>query len=110
MPPARSTVTSLPATGLPSEAQLVASSSSISLARLMPSPDAEAPAPLDARLVRIFTWRSRTWPGFTENEATRAWPWPGACAIRLYVPGTSCTWSVSGVAGSVSATGTARAW
>ena len=40
MPPDKSTVTCLPATGLPSEAQLVASSSSINLARLMPSPDA----------------------------------------------------------------------
>src|SRR5262245_37026968 len=62
--PARSTVTVLPPTGEFTDAQLVASVSSISLARLIPSPLAVAPDVPDARL-RDMTSGSVRSPGRT---------------------------------------------
>jgi hypothetical protein len=58
----------LPATADSSEAQLVASVSSISLPRLMPSPVAVAPVAAEARFAGISTWRRLTIPGFNSTE------------------------------------------
>ncbi len=102
------TVTCLPAAGDPSEAQFVASVSSISFARLIPSPLAVAPFALEARLRSIWTRRSRVWPA--PNEAvSRAAPKPSPRATNSYEPGTIRNVGPSGVAGSVSAIGVTRA-
>ena len=95
VPPARSTVTCLPATGLPSDAQLVASSSSMSRARLI-AVAGHRRAGGAGREVGPHLHRQGRGPARTvTGRAIRAWPSPGAWAMKSYVPGTSCTWSVS---------------
>ena len=79
--PSSSTVTCLPATGEPSDAQFVASVSSISAPRVTPSPVAVAPFVLDARLSGMLTVKSRSWPARTVS-VVRTWPKPLARATN----------------------------
>jgi hypothetical protein len=60
-------MTCFPSTAPVSEAQLVASVSSISGPRLTPSPDAVAPLALEATLRDMVTGMSRTCPGLNEK-------------------------------------------
>src|SRR5262249_62076577 len=73
-------------------------------------PVTAAPLALDARLRGICTVRLAACPGVNVVAPIRACPCPGACAMKVYEPGTRLTWSVSGVAGAVSAPPAARAW
>ncbi len=102
------TVTCFPSTAPVSEAQFVASVSSISSPRLTPSPVAVAPLELEATLRDMLTGMSRTCPGLSEN-VNRFVPKPFPRATNSYEPGTILNVSPSGVAGSVSAIGVAAA-
>ena len=81
-PPARSTTTPLPVDGRSSDAQLVASSSSISRAMLTPSPVAVAPAAAEARLVGMVTARATLCPAVTVTGPILTSPRPGARATN----------------------------
>ena len=73
-------MTCLPATGEPSDAQFVASVSSISVAMLMPSPLAVAPLALDARLAACC--RAGAHLAGPQVSVVRTWPKPGARATK----------------------------
>ena len=105
--PGSATVSCRPATPS-SEAQFVASVSSTTRSRLTPSPVTVAPDAVEARLRLIRRSTYPSWPALA-TTLSRWCPKPGATASRSYVPATSSTVSGIGVAGSVSATGTARA-
>src|SRR5690606_41424583 len=84
--PARSTTTDLPAGAPVSEAQLVASVSSMSLSWLTPSPGAGAPEAAGAWLRGGGWGGGRGGPGSTPT-LSREWSQPAPVTWRAYAPG-----------------------